>query len=391
MKSSILFLILSALFMCSCNECSVPKYYILMADSEIKRNPEGWMLDFSQTPKWNYTHGLVLMAMQKVSDKTGCEKYYEYAKAYADSMISHNGYKINRYSPEEYNIDRINPGRILFPLYKKTKDAKYKNALALLRSQMLTHPRTTEGGFWHKKVYSHQMWLDGIYMASPFLAEYAKTFNEPELFDDVVNQILLIGEKTRDPETGLYCHGWDESRTQNWSDSITGQSPNFWSRSIGWYAMAMVDVLSFLPENYPKRNEIINIFSSLMQSLENFQDTKTGMWYQVTDKMDEEGNYQESTGSIMFIYSWIKGAQNGYLDKSYLEKGKIAYEQYIKRFVKKEEDGTISITDCCAVAGLGGRGNDRNGSFEYYISEPIRDNDPKATGPFILTSLLLDK
>jgi Predicted unsaturated glucuronyl hydrolase involved in regulation of bacterial surface properties, and related proteins len=257
---------------------------------------------------------------------------------------------------------------------------------------MLTHPRTVEGGFWHKQVYPHQMWLDGIYMASPFLAEYAKIFNEPELFDDVANQILLIAQKTYDSQTGLYYHGWDESREQSWSNPETGQSPNFWSRSIGWYAMAIVDVLEFFPENHPRRNEIINVLAHLSQSLEKFRDPETGMWYQVTDKIDKEGNYLESTGSIMFIYSWIKGARNGWLDKSYLKKGEEAYGQFLKRFVKTDEEGVMSITDCCAVAGLGGQPNAyRDGSYKYYISEPIRNNDPKSTGPFILVSLLLDK
>lgn len=366
------------------------KNYIMMADSEIQRNPEAWMLDFSKAPKWNYTHGLVLMAMQKVSEKTGDKRYYNYAKIFADSMILDNGHKIKTFKPADYNIDRVNPGRILYPLYRDTGEEKYKNAIQLIRSQMLTHPRTTEGGFWHKKVYPHQMWLDGIYMASPFLAEYADEFNNKELFDDVATQILLIAEKTYDPETGLYFHGWDESREQRWSDPETGKSPNFWSRSIGWYAMAMIDVLDFFPKDHPKRKDMLNILSRLAQSLENFRDPETGMWYQVTDKMGKEDNYLESTGSIMFIYAWIKGAQKGYLDEAYLIKGEKAYEQFLKRFVRIDEDGTMNITDCCAVAGLGGK-EYRNGSYEYYISEPVRDNDPKATGPFMLTSLLLDK
>lgn len=366
------------------------KNFIRMADSEIQRNTEPWMIDFSKAPKWNYTHGLVLMAMEQVSDKTGDMKYYDYAKAYVDTMIMDNGNKIRTYKPEEYNIDRINPGRALFPIYDKTNEDKYKNALYLLRSQMLTHPRTTEGGFWHKQVYPHQMWLDGIYMASPFLAEFGKRFDEPELFDDVARQIILIAEKTYDQPTGLYYHGWDESREQAWSNPDTGKSPNFWSRSIGWYAMAMVDALDFIPENHPQRGEIITIIKNLSASLEKFRDTDTGMWYQVTDKVGAEGNYLESTGSIMFIYLWVKGAQKGYLDASYLQKGKIAYDQFMKRFIRHEEDGTMTVTDCCAVAGLGGK-EYRDGSYEYYISEPVRDNDPKATGPFILVSLLLDK
>lgn len=384
------FLLLSILFIYSCSANGTPKNYVRMADSEIDRNPEPWMLDFSKAPKWNYTHGLVLMAMQKVSDKTEDQKYYNYALNYCDTMILDNGHKIITYKPEDYNIDRINPGRILFPLYGDTKNEKYKFALDLLRSQMLTHPKTTEGGFWHKKIYPHQMWLDGIYMGSPFLAEYAKTFNEADLFDDVANQILLIAEKTYDKETGLYFHGWDESKEQRWVNSKTGTSPNFWSRSIGWYMMAIVDVLDFMPSNHPKRDEIIKILQNLSLSLDKYRDPQTGMWYQVTDKVGKEGNYLESTGSIMFIYTWVKGAQKGYLDESYLEKGEKAYQQFLDRFIQIGIDGNMTMTDCCAVAGLGGK-EYRDGSYEYYISEPVRDNDPKGTGPFILVSLLLDK
>lgn len=390
MRKYLLLLLLSAIF-CGCNNTKqAPKNYIRMADSEISRNPESWMLDFSKEPKWNYCHGLVLLAIQQTYDKTGDKKYYDYVASYPNTLFLDEGRGILTYHPENYNIDHVNPGRILFPLYREAHDEKYKNALNLLRGQMLTHPRTSEGGFWHKQIYPHQMWLDGIYMASPFLSEYAQTFDEPELFDDVAHQITLIAEKTYSPETGLYYHGWDEMKQQIWANPETGLSPNFWSRSIGWYAMALVDVLDFLPENHPKRPDIIKILNDLAASLEKYRDPVSGMWYQVTDKPDAEGNYLESTGSIMFIYMWVKGGLKGYLDNSYLEKGKIAYDQFVKQFITDNPDGTINITDCCSVAGLGGKDN-RNGSYAYYISEPVRENDPKATGPFILTSLLLDK
>jgi len=366
------------------------KYYEQMADSDMKRNPKAWMIDFSKAPKWNYCHGLVMQSILQTWKATGNQKYYDYVYEYADTMINNEG-GIKTYKLEEYNIDRVNTGKILFPIYEQTKEERFKKALDLLRSQMKTHPRTEDGSYWHKKVYPHQVWLDGLYMACPFLAEYAKTFNEPALYDDVAQQIIDIHKHAYDPKTGLYYHGWDESRKQRWANPETGLSPNFWSRSIGWYMMSMVDALDFIPVDHPKRKEIIEILQKLSVSLEKFRDPKTGMWYQVTDQMTREGNYQESTGSIMFIYSWVKGAQNGYLDKSFLKKGKKAYDQYIKRFIKKEENGDISVTDCCAVAGLGGDKKYRDGSFEYYISEPIRDNDPKSVGPFIMLSILLNK
>jgi Predicted unsaturated glucuronyl hydrolase involved in regulation of bacterial surface properties, and related proteins len=365
-------------------------YYIQMADSEMKRMPESWMVDFSKAPGWNYCNGLELGAFLKVWHKTGRDKYLKYVKQYTDTIIAPDG-TIKGYKPEEYNIDKLNSGKMLFDLYAITRDEKYKKAIESLRNQMKTHPRTSEGGFWHKKSYSNQMWLDGLYMGTPFLAEYAKLSGEDSLFEDVANQILLISKHNFDPKTGLYYHGWDESRQQKWANPQTGCSPNFWSRSIGWYMMAMVDVLDYLPGDHPMRNQIVQIFTRLSSALEKYQDPKNGMWYQVTDKMGAKGNYVESTGSAMFVYSWVKGAQKGYLPHRFLKKGEIAYNQFIKQFVHENGDGTISLTSCCAVAGLGGSPNYRDGSYKYYISEPVRDNDPKAVAPFILVSLLLGK
>ena len=366
------------------------KYYIRMTETEMKKSPESWMLDFSTQPRWNYCQGLILQSILQVWKKTGDPNCFAYAKSFADTMLLDNGKAIRTYKMEDYSLDMINSGKILFTLYDQTNDEKYKNALLLLRNQIKTQPRTSVGGFWHKKIYPNQMWLDGIYMASPFLAEYAARFNEPALFDDAALQITTIAAKTQDPKTGLYYHGWDESKQEKWSNPKTGQSPNFWSRSMGWYAMGIVDVLDFLPQNHPQRQNIIRIFQQLIKSLEKVQDPQTGLWYQVTDKIGEKGNYLESTGSIMFIYAMAKGAQKGYLSNDYEEKARKLYTSYLKTFVKNEPDGTLTLTNCCEVAGLGGK-NYRDGSYQYYISEPVRNNDPKATGPFIMTSLLMDK
>ncbi|MCD8261955.1 MAG: glycoside hydrolase family 88 protein, partial [Bacteroides sp.] len=363
-------------------------YAVRLTDSEIKRNPESWILDFSKAPKWNYCHGLELQAILQVYEATGTQSYFDYAYSYGDTMVFEDG-TIRTYKLEDYNIDRVNAGNILYPLYNLTREERFAKAIRLLREQMATHPRTSEGSFWHKKVYPHQVWLDGLYMATPFLAHYAKELNEPALFEDVAVQIIDVKKHLYDPQTGLYYHGWDEAREQKWADPGTGLSPHFWSRSIGWYMMAMVDVLDFFPADHPKRSEIISQLEELAVALEKFRDPETGMWYQVTDQMGREGNYLESTGSAMFIYSWIKGGRKGYLDASWEEKGRQAYDQFVKRFLKEEADGSLSITDCCAVAGLGGDPVYRDGSYEYYISEPIRDNDPKAIGPFIMTSVML--
>lgn len=367
-----------------------PAYYVRMADSEMKRNPESWQIDFAKAPKWDYCNGLELQAFYKVWEKTRNEKYLKYIINYTDTMIATDG-TIRGYKREEYNIDKVNSGKLLFLLYEQTKEQKFRIALDNLRTQMKTHPKTNSGGFWHKKVYPYQMWLDGIYMACPFLAEYALRFNEPELFDEVSHQILTIAAHSFDPVTGLYYHGWDESRQQAWANPLTGTSPNFWSRSIGWYMMAMVDVLEFLPVDHPQRKAIIEIFNGLSESLLKFRDPVSGMWYQVTDQPGKKGNYVESSGSAMFVYSIVKGAQKGFLQKKYLKTGKQLYSQFVKRFVKENPDGTISVTDCCAVAGLGGSPRYRDGSYQYYLSEPIRDNDPKTVAPFLMVSVLLNK
>ena len=366
------------------------KYYVQMANSQMKRNPQSWMIDFAKTLRWDYCQGLELQAFYKVWEKTKDKRYFDYMKSYTDTIIDSNG-KIIVYKKSDYNIDKVNPGKFLFLLYSTTKEEKLRIAIDSLYSQLQSHPRTSDGGFWHKKVYPHQMWLDGLYMGTPFLAEYAMRNNLPASTDDAIHQILTMAKHGYDAKTGLYYHGWDESRSQRWSNPKTGQSPNFWSRSIGWYMMSMVDALDFIPATHPQRDEVIKILQNLTDSLLNFNDPKTGMWYQVTDKTDEKGNYLESTGSSMFIYSMVKAGQKGYLPKSYLKKGKSLYKQFVKTFIKKNNDGTISVTNCCAVAGLGGDKNYRDGSFEYYISEPVRDNDPKAVAPFMMVSVLLNK
>ncbi|AUD01333.1 glycoside hydrolase family 88/105 protein [Spirosoma pollinicola] len=358
---------------------------VRMADSDMIRNPKGWMLDFSKVPRWNYCHGLVCSALEQAWKESGDEKYYAYIKEYADDMINPDG-TIKTYTLEQYNIDAVNSGKFLFALYEKTHDPKYEKSLRLLRSQMLTHPRTSEGGFWHKKHYPHQMWLDGLYMASPFLAQYAQVFNEPTLFADVANQILLIDKHNKDPKTGLYYHGWDESKEQRWADKETGKSPHVWGRGMGWYAMTLVDVLDYFPEDHPQRKQIVAIANQLAQTLANYQDPQTGLWYQVMDVGKQDGNYLESSGSTMFVYFLIKAAKKGYIDQKYARVARKGYDGILLHFIKTEPSGQITITDACAGAGLGGTPY-RDGSYDYYCKEAKRDNDPKSVGPFIMLAL----
>lgn len=391
-KRSLLLLVLIFIFLGCGGEKEAPAdpYYKRMADSEMKRYPESWMVDFSDKIKWNYTHGLELQSIIQVSEKTGDEKYFNYAENYADTMVNEDG-SIKTYRLDRYNIDHINPGKMLFPVYKRTGNPKYLKALQLLRSQMETHPRISNGGYWHKQIYPHQVWLDGLYMAAPFLAEYGQTFDEPPLFDEVALQLTTAWEDLIDEETGLLYHGWDESREQRWADPVTGKSPHFWSRSIGWYMMALVDVLDFMPEDHPQKSLLVDLLNRISVTIDRYRDSETGMWYQVTNLPDREGNYLESSGSIMFIYTWVKGAREGYLPEKFAEKGATAYDQFLKQFIRENGDGTISVTSVCSVAGLGGEKVYRDGSFEYYISEPVRDDDPKAVGPFIMTSILLER
>lgn len=362
-----------------------------MVESEMKRFPEPWMIEKAKKPRWGYTHGLVVKSALETWKQTGDTAYYHWAKIYADSLIDSDG-RIKTMNYLSFNIDNVNPGKILFDLYEQSGDPRYKIAMDTLRKQMTEHPRTSEGGYWHKLKYTHQMWLDGIFMASPFLAQYGATFNEPALFADVVKQIRLMAEKTYDPATGLFYHGWDESRTQRWANKDTGCSPCFWSRSIGWYAAAMVDALDYLPRETAGRDSVLTIVRNLASAIVKYQDPASGVWYQVTDQGTRAGNYLESSATALFVYFLSKSINQGYIDASYQAATTKAFDGMIKQFIREEPDGTYTITHCCAVAGLGGNNNKyRDGSFDYYISEPVIENDPKSVGSFILAAVEFEK
>jgi len=361
-----------------------------MADSEMARYPEPWMIEGMKKPMWSYTHGLVVKSMLEVWRHTGDTRYYDYSKIYVDSLIDANG-RIKTLKYLSYNIDNINSGKVLFDFYEKTKDKRYKIAMDTLRKQMQEHPRTREGGFWYQLQYPHQMWLDGIFMASPYLAQYGTAFGDTSLFSDVISQVNLITCKTYNPATGLYYHGWDENREQRWADKESGCSPNFWASSIGWYAAAMVDILDYLPENIEGRDSIVSIVNNLASTLVKYQDKDTGVWYQVIDQGNREGNYLESSASCLFAYFLAKAMNEGYIADSYKIALDNAFNGILTQFIKQEEDGTYSITNCCAIAGLGGEQVYRDGSYEYYLSEPVVNNDPKSVGSFILAAIEYEK
>ena len=367
---------------------------IRLAQSEIIRNPEGWMLDFSKKLKWNYCHGLECQSFLDVYDryighkkyKKAVEPFYAYVKQYADTMINENGI-IYGYKKTNYNLDHVNPGKILFRLYKRENDARYKTAMDTLRAQLASQPRTSEGGFWHKRVYPFQMWLDGLYMGSPYYAQYTATFDadNERAFADVVRQITLVAKRTYDKESGLYRHGWDEIKALPWSDK-TGKSPHVWGRALGWYMMAIVDVLDYLPANQPGRDKVIKILQDLVEVLPRYQDAKTGAWCQVLDQPQREGNYNEMSCTPMIAYAIAKAVRNGYLAPEKMEIARKAYNGILEHFIKVDDKGLVSITNVCAVAGLGGKPC-LGTSYEYYIGEPVRDNDPKGVAPFIMLCL----
>ncbi len=371
-----------------CQLLSGQQTAIRFADSEMKRAPQAWQLDHGKRLYFGYAQGVGTLAMLKVWEETGDDKYLDYVVEWADTLINNEG-EIHLYKVETYNIDYINSGKVLFEVYRQTGDEKYKLAMDRLVNQMKHHPRTHEGVFWHKLIYPHQIWLDGLYMGSPFLAEYAVTFNQPQLIDDVINQFIVCARHTYDQATGLYYHAWDESKNQQWANKVTGQSPNFWGRSIGWWFMALVDVLDFIPADHPQRPELINMIQGLADTLTRYQD-KTGLWYQVPDQGDREGNYLEASVSSMFMYAYAKAANKGYISQTYRAVAEKAYEGLMRELIVENGDGTLTLTKCCSVGGLGGNPY-RDGSFEYYISEKIRDNDAKATGPFIMGCLQLNK
>jgi unsaturated rhamnogalacturonyl hydrolase len=334
--------------------------------------------------RWSYVSGMMLLSLLRVWEETKDIKYYEFVKKHMELFIESDG-SIRTYELEEYNLDQINEGKILFPLFKHTGDERYGKAAHLLADQLKGHPRTTEGGFWHKKIYPFQMWLDGLYMSSPFLAEYAKIFDMPDLFDDVAFQILTVEQHTRDKKTGLLYHGWDESKEEEWCDPATGRSRHFWSRGMGWYAMAIVDALEHFPRDHLKRGTIVGIFLRMVGALEKVQDAESGLWYQVLDQGKRAGNYLEASGSSMFVYAIAKGVRLGYLPRYYHKLAIRSYEGLLKNLVTEDEAG-IHLNQICKGAGLGNQPY-RDGSYTYYINEKIVSDHFMGQAPFILASV----
>jgi unsaturated rhamnogalacturonyl hydrolase len=371
------FLVAVLLGMTSGLHAQTKPWSVRVAESVMKRSPVIY-------EKWDYTAGLMLLGLERVGATTRDPKYAAYIKKSIDTLVQPNG-SIRTYTATEFNLDQINEGRALFALADRTRDPRYMRAADALREQLRTHPRTAEGGFWHKKIYPQQMWLDGLYMAEPFYVQYAVRKGDTTAINDVTKQFLLVARHLRDPKTGLYYHAWDAVHEQKWADPATGLSPHFWGRAVGWYLMAMMDVLDYLPKTHRDRAELVRIAQRLAEAVADVRDPVSGVWWQILDQPNRARNYLEASASAMFTYAFAKGARVGYLAPSYRTLAERAFDGMVTSFVTVDANGLVDINGICKVAGLGGNPY-RDGTYEYYVSEPVATNDYKGVGAFILAA-----
>lgn len=371
--------------------------------SEMKRVPHSYLLDFSSKPKWSYVMGIEMEGMLDTYEhyKEGNNAILDYLKEYPAKMIDEKG-NITGYKYEDFNLDNVRTAKFILRMHNLFPSKGTEKALKTLFKQLQNQPRTKEGVYWHKAIYANQVWLDGIFMGLPFYCNYAVQTMKPKkaekYLNDAVDQMVKTNYRTYDEKTQLWKHAWDETHQQFWANKEDGKSQHCWARALGWYVMAMTECLDAMPENYARRQEVIDLLNKAMKSVVKYQDKKTGVWYDVLDVKSDK-NYLESTASSMFAYVLLKGYRKGYLSEEYLKAGVKAYNGILKQFIKVNADKTISLTRCCAVSGLGpGPGPyvkkpnyKRDGSFEYYMSEPIRDNDAKGVGPFIWASLEMEQ
>ncbi len=385
-----------------------PLYSVWMTKSEMKRIPESYLLDFSKKPRWNYVMGIELEPMLNTYERYGDDSILAYCQQYIDTMIGDDG-SIRGYSMDAYNLDNVRTGKFLTAMHRRNPGKASETALKTLMTQLQDQPRTNEGVYWHKAIYAWQVWLDGIFMGLPVRVANAADFYSPKealaIYDDAVDQLQRTYARTLDPKTGLNRHAWDETHQMFWADKDSGLSQHCWGRAQGWYTMALVEILDALPADYARRGEVEELLGKSLAGIMRWQDPESGLWYQVMDSPGREGNYLEATASSMFTYAMLRAAKKGYVGKEYLEHGKKAYQAILDNFIRHHADGTISLTNCCAVAGLGPGTSEmvrkaapnvkesntkRDGSYAYYLSEPVRDNDAKGVGPFIWASLEIE-
>lgn len=330
---------------------------------------------------WNYIDGCMITALLAMADISGDRRYFDFARDFIDAFVGEDG-QIRTFRPEKRTLDDINEGRVLFTLYDKTGDAKYRRAAETLKRALDEQPRTHEGSFWHKQIYPDQVWLDGIYMAMPFLALYEGHFGKGD-YSDILRQVDTVVSRMRDAETGLYYHGYDASRAAFWADPVTGLSRSFWLRSMGWFAVALADLAELIPAGQG-RDGIVAALNDLAGSVWRFHDPETGLYWQVPDRPGAPGNYLESSGSAMLAYAMLKGARLGVLPGECAERGRQTFDGIVRKYLSFE-DGELNLGGICLMAGLGPEDNRRrDGSYDYYISEPVVRNDAKGVAPFVL-------
>ena len=359
-----------------------------VADSTIERWPDGRFTQPAERWVWNYGLGTLLEGMDEVWLNTADPRYYNYIKSSVDQFVMPDG-SIPTLKVDENQLDSILLGRQLLLLYGVTQDKRYATAATLLYQQLMHQPRTPSGGFWHKQRYPNQMWLDGLYMAEPFYAEYASTFHHPEAFSDITHQFALLHEHARDAKTGLLYHGWDESKAERWANKHTGTSSQFWARGMGWVMMALADTIAYYPDGDAGRAQLIVLFQRDAAAVARYQDGATGIWYQVLDKARADRNYPEASASCMFVYALARGVRLGYLPRSYLANAERGYKGILSHFIETGAGDSVSLTGTVKVGGLGGDPY-RDGSYTYYIGEKKVTNDPKGVGAFLLASVEME-
>ena len=355
-----------------------------MAQTAIKRWPEGRFAPPGAPPKWNYELGTLLAGMDAAWYDTADGSDYRYIKQSVDQFIEPDG-AISTYDAKAYTLDNILMGRQLLLLYCVTGEKRYYAAATLLRQQLAMQPKKASGGFWHKAIYPGQMWLDGLYMAEPFYAEYAAVFSQPQDFAEITRQFALIERHARDRRTGLLYHGWDETRQQSWANAKTGDSASFWARGMGWYMMALVDALPYYPANDPGRAALLEFLNRTAAAVVRYQDHRTGLWYEVMDKPGAQGNYFESSAACMFTYALAKGVRLGYLPGKYEANARQAWRGIQTHFVHEGSDGALTLSGTVRAIGLGGNEH-RDGSFSYYVTAPVVSDDPKGVGAYLLAA-----
>jgi unsaturated rhamnogalacturonyl hydrolase len=340
--------------------------------------------------RWNYEYSFFMAGSFKLGKKMNKPEFVSYSKNWIDGFITEEGsFKSYVYTMKEYKLDDILPGRVVINLQQETSLPKYKSIADTLLLQLSKQPKTKDGGYWHKEVYPSQMWLDGIFMADVFTMQYAKAYNKPELFNEAVHQIKLIYKHTVDPTTGLLYHGWDESKNPVWAHPQKGTSPEFWGRAVGWFAMALVECLEYLPADHPERKDIIEILQQVSKSVLSYQDKKTSLWYQVLDKGNQSGNWIESSCSAMFAYAFAKAHHQGFLDETYLKASQKAYDAILDRYIYVDEQGNLNLDQTVKIGTLNPKGS--KGDYQYYITTERRLNDYKGLAALLYASIELDR